>query len=204
MRKTLALAVLAAVAGTTHPLQAQDAPKCNFLCAPVFVAQPGLLVTNTINKPEGASTSTHFLARFTTVIPTTIPRTALVALIQWTPWNKSNPTPTTEFNNNAPAFVFGPVVSLFDAGPLNFSIDGLGVYGPGGEESAYRTDFATEGIVSLSLGKMMKMRSAYMNGVAINGLFSVGLTHLPEDADGNKQIRPNLLFLLTLPIAPLP
>ncbi len=135
MRKLFAVPFVLAVslAGLTHTAQAQD-NKCHIICAPAFVAQPGLVVSDVINKPDlgggiTPSAETHFLARFTTVFGTAIPRTAFVALVQWTPENKGPADPTTgqQFNANAPAFVYGPVFSLFDAGPVNFSLDALGV-----------------------------------------------------------------------------
>lgn len=201
MRKSLAVVLLAlALGGMARPLHAQDAPKCKLFCAPVFVAQPGLVVTNAINKVAGASTETHFLFRFTTVIPTSIPRTALVVLTQWTPENKGS----TDFNSNAPAFVYGPVVSLFDAGPVNVSVDALGVFAPSADTTAsYQTNLNVEGIVSLGLGHLMKMMGStpgpYLNGVAINALIDQQLTRLHGTGH-----HPVLLFLLTLPIAPMP
>ncbi len=221
MHKILAATAVASLtlAGAAPQLRAQDsaAPKCHVICAPVFVAQPGVVVSDVINKPaidpSGAtgSASTHFLARFTTVIPTQIPRTAVVALVQWTPFNRNgpvNPTTGKQFNSNAPAFVYGPVFDLFDPGPLNFSIDALGVYAPGGTSSSYHHIFVMEGIAGLSVGHMMQMMggqpSPYLKGVAINALYSQQLSDRVPDATGSKKLTPNLLFLLTLPFSPLP
>ncbi len=211
MRKLFAVPVVlaASLVGVTRPAQAQD-NKCHIICAPAFVAQPGLVVSDVINKPDlgggvTPSAETHFLARFTTVFGTAIPRTAFVALVQWTPENKSGPS---DFNANAPAFVYGPVFSLFDAGPVNFSLDALGVYAPSAGNSAYHHVFAMEGIGTLSVGHMMSMMgttpSAYMKGMAINVLYSQQLSDRVPDASGSRKLTPNLLFLLTMPIAPLP
>ena len=218
MRRVFAVSLLlaAVTAGATAPLHAQD-NKCHIICAPVFVGQPGLVVTNALNKPvlDGAGntapTATHFLLRFTTVLPTQLNRVALVALVQWTPENKTDlPNGGTTPNANAPAFVYGPVISLFNAGPLNISIDALGVYQPGGTASAYHTTFNMEGIAGLSLGHMLKMMNGghdappYLRGVAINALYDQQLTDVAPDFSGNKRHTPALLFLLTLPISPLP
>ncbi len=221
MRRLFAVSLLLAAitAGTTAPLQAQD-NKCHIICAPVFVGQPGFVVTNAFNKPvlDGAGTTPnteeHFLLRFTTVLPTQLSRVALVALVQWFPDNKTvvNPTTGAEFNANSPAFVYGPVVSLFNAGPLNISVDALGVYGRNAASagSDYHTTFNVEGIAGLSVGHMLKMMSGgheappYLRGVAINALYDQQLTDLAPDFAGNKHYTPALLFLLTLPISPLP
>ncbi len=216
MRKLFAVPLMLAVslAGLTHTAQAQD-NKCHIICAPAFVAQPGLVVSDVINKPDlgggiTPSAETHFLARFTTVFGTAIPRTAFVALVQWTPENKGPADPTTgqQFNANAPAFVYGPVFSLFDAGPVNFSLDALGVYAPSAGNSAYHHVFAMEGIGTLSVGHMLSMMgsspSAYMKGMAVNVLYSQQLSDRLPDASGSRKLTPNLLFLLTMPIAPLP
>ncbi len=216
MRKLFAVPVVlaASLVGLARPAQAQE-NKCHIICAPAFVAQPGLVVSNAINAPAApgggsVGSATHFLARFTTVFGTAIPRTAFVALVQWMPENKGATDPITgkQFNSNAPAFVYGPVFSLFDAGPVNFSLDALGVYAPGGTSSSYHHVFAMEGIGTLSVGHMLSMMgsspSAYMKGMAINVLYSQQLSDRLPDASGSRKLTPNLLFLLTLPIAPLP
>ena len=145
------------------------------------------------------------------MVPTQIPRTAIVALVQWTPVNHVGPVdPTTgkQFNANAPAFVYGPVFDLFDPGPLSFSIDALGVYAPGGTSSSYHHIFVMEGIAGLSVGHMMSMMggqpSPYLKGMAINALYSQQLSDRAPDATGSRKLTPNLLFLLTLPFSPLP
>ncbi len=216
MRKLVAVPVVlaATLVGLARPAQAQE-NKCHVICAPVFVAQPGFVVTNTMAKPAvdasgtTAPTQEHFLLRFTTVLPTALSRVALVALVQWFPDNKSTVAGGGTFNANAPAFVYGPVISLFNAGPLNLSVDALGVYGPGGTSSAYHTTFNMEGIAGLSLGHMYKMMSGndappYLRGVAINALYDQQLTDRAPDVLVNKHYTPALLFLVTLPISPLP
>src|SRR5512147_892498 len=90
MKKFVALTTVLAAMLLLHaaPARAQEG-GCRIICAPVFVAQPGLVVQNSINAPEldnqgtTPASETDFLLRFTTVIPTQIPRTALVALVQW-------------------------------------------------------------------------------------------------------------------------
>ena len=219
MLKHLAVPVVlaASLAGLTRPAQAQE-NKCHIVCAPAFVAQPGIVVTDAFNRPvlDGAgdqpTAAEHFLLRFTTVLPTAIPRVALVALVQWFPDNKTvvNPATGAEFNANSPAFVYGPVISLFDAGPLNFSVDALGVYGrnAASASSDYHTTFNVEGIAGLSIGHMMKMMGsdppAYLRGVAIDALYDQQLTDRAPDFNRNKKLTPALLFLLTLPVAPMP
>ncbi len=103
---------------------AQAQKPCSFLCAPVFVAQPGLVITNAVGKPEGATTSTNFNLRFTTVIPTELSRLALVGLAQWTPG----------VTGNDPGIAYGGVITLLrpqdTGGWLDVSFDPLGVYSP--------------------------------------------------------------------------
>ena len=202
--------LLAALALGAVPTVAQD-DDCRILCSPVFVAQPGLVVQNSLNRPtldaqgNTPSSETDFLLRFTTVIPTEIPRTALVALVQWFPFNRSvDPETGRKYNFNAPAFVYGPVFSLFSLGPLSTSLDALGVYAKSGESGDYKHVFVMEGIATLALGEMMEDMTPYLRGVAFNVLYSQQISDRAPDFNGDRKFTPNLLFLVTLPVAPLP
>lgn len=212
MKKFVALTTVLAAMLLLHaaPARAQEG-GCRIICAPVFVAQPGLVVQNSINAPEldnqgtTPASETDFLLRFTTVIPTQIPRTALVALVQWFPSNKKAVAATgQEYNYNAPAFVYGPVVNLFTAGPVSASVDALGVYAKSGKTGDYKHIFAMEGIAGLNLGAMMKNMGPYLSGVSLNALYSQQISDRLPDFNGHKKLTPNLLFLVTLPVAPLP
>lgn len=212
MKKLVAMTIIlaATVALQAAPARAQDS-GCRIICAPVFVAQPGLVVQNAINAPEldaqgtTPGSETDFLLRFTTVVPTEVQRLAFVALVQWFPSNKKALAANgQEYNYNAPAFVYGPVVNLFTAGPISASVDALGVYAKSGKTGDYKHVFAMEGIAGLNLGSMMKTMGPYLGGVSLNVLYSQQISDRVPDFNGHKKLTPNLLFLVTLPIAPLP
>ncbi len=187
-------ALTAALAGT---VQAQN--SCTFLCAASVVAQPGLVITNAIGAPEGASTSTNFNLRFTTVVPTQLSRLALVALFQWTPG----------ITANDPAIAYGGVVTLLrpqdTGGWLDVDFDPLGLYSPAppatepGETSHdYSNKLDLEGNVGLHLFHTLPANS-YLHGVAVYGLLDYIATGLNSGTD-----RWVILTGLTLPIAPWP
>lgn len=202
-RLPVVLAALLA-AGSTAPLSAQE---CNLFCQPVFVAQPGVIIANAVNPPRDAAgneaeSSTEFLFRVTTVVPTTIPRTTLAGIVQWTPFAED----AAGYISNAPAFVYGPVFSLFKVGPLSTTFDVLGLYAPSpNDNSDYKHQLLLELDAGLSLGEMMGPKApALFRSLSLYAFLAQPMTDLPKEADGDDVYSPLLLFGVTIPIAPLP
>jgi hypothetical protein len=164
--------------------------------APVFVFQPGLVTSNFVDKATGTSASTKFNFRVVTAIPTTIPRTTVVAIVQWTPWNKS-----AGFNSNTPAFVPGAVFRLLDRPLASLDFDVLDSYGAAAkadDESAYTHKLVFEGDVTLKFGGLITQdqKSRWHSLNAYVYLANVA-TGVPTVAS-----RWALLYGLSLPIAP--
>jgi hypothetical protein len=164
--------------------------------APTFVFQPGLLTSNFVDRPEGTSASTKFNFRVVTAIPTTIPRTTVVAIVQWTPWNK-----TAGFNNNAPSFVYGPVFNLFNVPLVSLDFDVLGSYGPAAnltDESAFTHKLVLEADLSLKVGAWVTHdQTSRWHSLALYVYPVYVATGLPSGSS-----RWVLLYGVSLPIAP--
>ena len=180
------LATAALMVGGTSVATAQD----GFFKAPVVVAQPGIIRSFS----EGAST--EFNARFVTAIPLSIDRTTLVGIIQWTPFADNG----AGGKANAPAFVYGPVVSLLDEKYWSFDIDGLFAYGPAATgKSDYTHKFLVEGDFFLKLGKMMNAKSQW-NDLSAFAMLAYVVSGLPDGVESRDRMV--LLSGLSLPLAP--
>lgn len=219
VRKTAFPAALALLLGSATAAAAQN--ECKVLCSPVFVAQPGVIITNALNAPKidaqgnKAESSTDFLFRVTTVIPTEWPRLALVGILQWTPFaSQPGGTGLDRFDviENAPSFVYGPVLSLVKSGPFSLTFDVLGAYGrleardDGGDFKQYRHDFLLELDAGLNLGGLMGPdASPFLKSLSLYGFIAQGITNLPKDFGTDDTVySPTLLFGVTIPVAPLP
>lgn len=194
------LLVLSASAGM--PAGAQDAAAGTGgaswpFKSPVFVLQPGAITTNFIDEnPAGSESSTEFNFRFVTAIPTTIPRTAIVAIVQFTPLNK-----TAGFTSNSPALVYGPVINLVNTPMLSFDFDVLGAYGPAAresDESSYTHKLVLEGDLFLKIGQMMATSpQSHWRNLSLYAMLANVASGLPRNASPWV-----LLTGLSLPIAP--
>ncbi len=191
MSRTLVL--LATITTVSAGAAAAQSP-CTFLCAPVLMAQPGLIVTNAISPPDGASSRTDFNVRFTTVVPTGLSRVSLVALFQW------QPAETFNF----PAVVYGGTISLVrpesTGGWLDVSFDPLALYSPApfANKKVYNTKLDLEGALGLHVFKGLPADN-YFHSASVYGLVDYIATGLGSGADHWV-----LLTGLTLPIAPWP
>ena len=198
---TVSRVFLALAAATLlTPAAATAQQTCTFLCAPVFVLQPGLIVTNFLDAPENVDSETDFNFRFVTAIPTAVPRTTLVAIVQWTPFNNEDIGGGEDFNFNAPGIVYGPVFNVFNTPLLGFDFDVLGAYGPAGEaddESFYTHKLVLEGDLFLKIGQMMAMENDRWKSLSLYAFLAYVATGIPNDADPWV-----LLTGLSLPIAP--
>jgi hypothetical protein len=161
-----------------------------FFHAPVFVAQPGVVV------PFSDGASTEFNARFVTAIPLSIDRTTLVGIIQWTPFADN----AAGGRANAPAFVYGPVVNLVNEKYWSFDVDGLFAYGPAATgRNDYTHKFLVEGDFFLKLGSMMNAKSNW-NGLSAYAMLAYVVSGLPSGVESRDRMV--LLSGLSLPLAP--
>lgn len=201
-RWTQMVAALVALLGTTAG--AQEAPSDTSrgiawpFKAPVFVLQPGLITTNFLDAPSGTESATEFNFRVVTAIPTTIPRTTLVGIVQFTPFAEA----AGGGRANSPAFVYGPVFNVFNTRLVSFDFDVLGAYGPAArttDESSYTHKLVLEGDLFLKIGQALAPAgsTSHWRNVALYGLLANVATGLPSGAS-----RWVLLTGLSLPIAP--
>lgn len=193
----LTLALLLLGTGTAATARAQDAMKDEGLFkSPVFVIQPGLVTSNFIDKPDGTKSNTEFNFRFLTAIPTSIPRTTLVAIVQFTPFNK-----TAGYTSNAPGIVYGPVFNIFNNSFIAFDADVLGAYGPAAEEgddADYTHKLVLEADLSFKLGQMMMSDPASrFRNLNVYAFLANVATGIPSEASPWV-----LLTGVSLPIAP--
>jgi hypothetical protein len=189
MKRILGSVVLAAglMVGATSMAAAQDE---GFFHSPVFVLQPGIIHSFSKGAP------TEFNARFVTAIPLGIERTTLVGIVQWTPFADN----AAGGNANAPSFVYGPVVNVFNQEYWSFDVDGLFSYSPAATgKSDYTHKFLFEGDFSLKLGKMMNAKSNW-NDLSAYAMLAYVVTGLPDGVESRD--RTVLLSGLSLPLAP--
>ena len=187
MRWTLGMvAATALLGGATGRATAQE----GFFHSPVLVLQPGII------RPFSTGASTEFNARVVTAIPLSLDRTTLVGIIQWTPFADNG----TGGKANAPAFVYGPVVNVFNQKYWSFDVDGLFAYGPAATgNSDYTHKFLVEGDFCLKLGSMMNAKSNW-NGLSAYAMLAYVTTGLPDGVEARDRMV--LLSGLSLPLAP--
>jgi hypothetical protein len=237
MKRLAALALAAGLIAMTAPAPANAQnrmmnPDCNILCAPVFVAQPGVVISNFISKPSGVESSTEFLARVTTAFPTQFNPLFIVALVQWTPFADCPADELLDFPDckaNEPAFVYGPgfhilggASTFVDMGRasdyVSFDLLPLLVYSvgcrtacdPGGDNSHYTHKLTPEADLFLHIGKIIdpNNRAPYINGISFHALLdyvsdAFGRVTI---ADASDQGYKHWVLVLgaTMPIAPIP
>jgi hypothetical protein len=191
------MASLLLVSSTRHALAQTDAGHHAWIFrAPSFVLQPGAVTSNFVDRPEGTSASTAFNARVVTAIPTTLPRTTLVGIVQWTPQHE-----VADVNNNAPSFVFGPVFSVFNVPLASLDFDVLDSYGPAArstDDAAYTHKLVLEGDLAVKFGALMTQdATSRWRSLALYGFLANVATGLPSGSS-----RWVLLYGVSLPIAP--
>ena len=189
MRRILGRVMLAAalMVGAASMAAAQNE---GFFHSPVFVLQPGIVHSFS----EGAPT--EFNARFVTAIPLAIDRTTLVGIIQWTPFADN----AAGGNANAPSFVYGPVVNVFNQKYWSFDVDGLFSYSPAATgNDDYTHKFLFEGDFSLKLGKMVNAKSNW-NDLSAYAMLAYVVSGLPDGVENRDRMV--LLSGLSLPLAP--
>jgi hypothetical protein len=184
------LGTLLVSAGLMFGAPSQATAQEGFFHSPVFVAQPGIIHSFS----EGAPT--EFNARFVTAIPLAIDRTSLVGIIQWTPFADN----AAGGRANAPSFVYGPVVNVFNQKYWSFDVDGLFAYGPAATgKSDYTHKFLVEGDFYLKLGSMMNAKSNW-NALSAYAMLAYVTSGLPDGVESRDRMV--LLSGLSLPLAP--
>jgi hypothetical protein len=168
---------------------AQDPDDGGFFRTPVFLAQPGAVT------PFSDGATTEFNARVVTAIPLAIPRTTLVAIVQFTPFADN----ALGGNANAPSCVYGPVVNLINQRLWSFDVDGLFAYGPAAKgNSDYTHKFLFEGDFSFKLGNALNVNGQWSNLSAYAYLAYV-VSGLPDGVESKDRMV--LLSGLSLPLA---
>ena len=193
MKRMLAIgASVALTLGVTAPVMAQDPgnDEMGFFRAPVFVLQPGLV------SPFSQGATTEFNARVVTAIPLAIPRTTLVAIVQFTPFADN----ALGGNANSPSFVYGPVVNLINQRLWSFDVDGLFAYGPSATgNSDYTHKFLFEGDFSFKLGNAVSANGQWSN-LSLYAYLAYVVSGLPDGIESKDRMV--LLTGVSLPFAP--
>jgi hypothetical protein len=207
--KLAALGVLVASLGSTAG--AQEMQHKAWIGAPIFLAQPGVVTANAINKqPAGSKSLSGLNVRFATVIPTATPYFNLVAGVQFQP-NGLNGNKA-----NSPGFFYGGIIPIaligqFTQNWLSVSVDPLGVYGGNPIQTAaqrargqypYSHEFYLEGAFVLNVGAKMMASMGAWSGLGAYFLVDQQITHTKDAAGNTHYWHPVLLYGLSLPIAP--
>jgi hypothetical protein len=184
-------ASMALMLGVTAPVMGQDAgnDEIGFFRAPVFVLQPGLVA------PFSEGATTEFNARVVTAIPLAIPRTTLVAIVQFTPFADN----ALGGNANSPSFVYGPVVNLINQRLWSFDVDGLFAYGPAAMgNSDYTHKFLFEGDFAFKLGNAVNANGQWSN-MSLYAYLAYVVSGLPDGIESKDRMV--LLSGVSLPLA---
>jgi hypothetical protein len=187
----VAASVVLTLALTTPALAQGSGNDEGFFRAPVFVAQPGVVT------PFASGATTEFNARVVTAIPLAIPRTTLVAIVQFTPFADN----AAGGNANSPSFVYGPVVNLVSQRLWSFDIDGLFAYGPAATgNDDYTHKFLFEGDLSFKLGNALSSGNSQWSSLSVYAFLAYVVTGLPDGVESRDRMV--LLSGLSLPLAP--
>jgi hypothetical protein len=195
--RVFAIAALLLVASSQRAWAQTDTSRHTWIFrTPSFVLQPGAVTSNFIDTPAGTTASTAFNLRVVTAIPTTVQRTTLVGIVQWTPRHD-----VAAVNENAPSFVFGPVFRLGSVRIVSLDFDVLDSYGPAArstDDAAYTHKLVLEADVALTVGALMTHEAeSRWRSVALYGFLANVATGLPSGSS-----RWVLLSGLSVPIAP--
>jgi hypothetical protein len=190
MKQMLAMgASVVLMLGMSTPAMAQDPDEGGFFRTPVFLAQPGAVT------PFSDGATTEFNARVVTAIPLSIPRTTLVAIVQFTPFADN----ASGGKANSPSFVYGPVVNLVNQRLWSFDVDGLFAYGPAATgNSDYTHKFLFEGDLSFKLGNALNANGQWSN-LSVYAFLAYVVTGLPDGVESRDRMV--LLSGLSLPLA---
>jgi hypothetical protein len=155
--RTIASIAATAVALLLPPTPANAQVREGWLKSPVLVFQPGIILTNTIDAPDGVDGSTDLLLRLVTAVPTAIPRTTLIGAVQWAPTADDDGAGVAQ---NQPEFHYGPIFHLFDGERVAVDLGILGAYSPSAteediDEQAYSHKLRLQGDLFVKLGRIL-------------------------------------------------
>jgi hypothetical protein len=226
MKRFAMLAALAGVLAVAAPANAQNRmmnPDCNIICAPVFVHQHSVILTDMFGAGEDVESETNFLMRFTTAFGTEFNPLFFAFLVQWTPFNKIDLGGGEEFTANTPVLVYGPGFHVLGGsgsfvdmggGADIFALDllPLGVYTPSSEEAAaYTHKLVLEADAFLHIGKLLDPQgnAPFLNAISIHGILDYITeafgTFIPDGVPENVEPSRWVVILgLTIPLAPIP
>lgn len=199
MRATISSLALAALAlgATTADAQTRE----RWLKSPVLVLQPGFIFADAIDAPDDADARTDLLLRLVTAVPTAIPRTMLVAAVQWSPMADENAAGVAL---NQPEFHYGPVFHIWEDDRVGVDLGVLGAYGPSAtaediEERAYSHKLRLEGNALVRLGRILFPESA--SRWSRTALYAM-LANTASGVDADIMSRWTVQAGVSLPIAP--
>lgn len=235
-RTAVMVSVAVATMLTAQPASAQEDCKLLF-CSPTFILQPGLITTNDVNPPEvrrpdgtvtALDASTDFLLRFTMRVPTFLPRTSLVGLVQWTPFASAPENPFTgsgasDLNDkvvdaNAPAVIYGvmfdPLQMDQTGGWLAARVGVLGLFSPARQpedEGVYTHKLLSELALEVGIFNWLPEGSLLRN-LTVYGVvdyIATGWSNAGDAAPGGGRLLGDadpwiLIAGLQLPLAPTP
>ena len=231
MKRLATLAALAGVLAVAAPANAQSRmmnPDCNIICSPVFVLQPGVIITNFISQPtDNEESNTEFLLRFTTAFGTQFNPLFFAFLVQWTPSASPSALTGTEGSKaNSLVLVAGPGFHVLGGGGAFLDMGGasrifaldllpLGVYtlvsSAAVSESDYTWKLALEADFFFNFGKLIdpNNKAPYINGSNIYVILDYitswfGDINPPDTPSEFEASRWVLLIGATLPFAPIP
>ncbi|HEX6057391.1 MAG TPA: hypothetical protein VFZ11_00130 [Gemmatimonadaceae bacterium] len=195
-RAALALAVLAAAA---LPAEAQTRER--WLKSPVLVVQPGFVIADAIDAPDGVDARTDLLLRLVTAVPTAIPRAMLVFAVQWSPFADENGAGVAM---NQPELHYGPILHVWEGDRIAVDLGVLGAYGPSAtvediEERAYSHKLRLQGDLLVKLGRMLMPEST--SRLSSAALY-LTLAHLATGVDADIASPWTVQGGISLPIAP--
>lgn len=213
------------ILGTATGVRAQECRK--LLCAPTFSFQPGVAVFNAIGAPtvnadgDRAASSTEFLFRVATIMPSSVPRLSMLAVVWWTPFMTTSASNASgrrvKVTNNAPNFLIGPSFLLYRHGPsaLQFAVvDGYRRWekpDDDGDIDSYRHNLILIPSVNVRVGALMGATApALLRSVGAYAIWQQQVTNMPFNigpdgkSTGERAYPPGLFFGLTVPLAPTP
>lgn len=199
MRTSVALLALAALGLGATSADAQTRER--WLKSPVLVLQPGFVFADAIDAPEGADARTDLLLRLVTAVPTAVPRTMLVAVVQWSPAADENAAGVAR---NQPEFHYGPVFHIWEGDRVAVDLDVLGEYSPSATEEdiaerAYSHKLRLQGDVFVKLGRILLPEST--SRWASTALYAM-LANTASGVDADLASRWTVQAGISLPIAP--
>jgi hypothetical protein len=155
MRPSVVLLALATLAAAAPAAEAQTRER--WLKSPVLVFQPGFVIADAIDAPDDVDARSDFLLRLVTAVSTALPRTMLIAAVQWSPLADEN---AAGVSRNQPEFHYGPIVHLWDGEHVALDLGVLGAFGPAATaddaaEHAYTHKLRLQGDVLVKLGRLL-------------------------------------------------